>query len=154
MSALAEATVDELLEEIATREDGMSAQDRRRQAAGVARARDTGMIEPWAEFTSEANLRTIGRDMLGTGACAVIVRGRAGSIAWAISGPSDSPNLIMAAGIVRDTENDPFGSAMRLADEALAKINPDDPETYTVSLSEDDYVMLMNRDLVTEDTLL
>jgi len=155
MSAFAEAVSEELIEELARREESMSSRDRRRQAAGIARARDTGMIEPWQEFSrGPGGTCTLGRDMLGTNCCALIVVGRAGSLAWAVSGPSDSPNLIMAAGVVRDTNRDPFALAMRLADEALHRINPDEPSTYTARLSEDDYVMLMNRDLITEDTVL
>jgi hypothetical protein len=148
MTALAALTYD-------NSSDEMSLLDRQKQARDLMRARDAGHILPWAEFSrAPGGMRTFGRDMRGTEHCALIVRGRPGSLVWAISGLTDNPNLIMAAGVVRATEADPFEKAMQLADSALVEMDSDDPTTYTALLSEDDTVMLMNRDLISEDTIL
>ncbi len=131
--------------------------DWKSEVADFVKARDNGDLLPWEELGRGFGTRTFGRSLRGhEDESVMVVRGKRYAVGWTIVGIKN-PSLVYAAGVFRaDAADINYELAMKLADEALARLDPNDPATYTaIPPDDDDRSLLYHQDLLnTEDTVL
>lgn len=117
----------------------------------LVEAREAGKILPWKPVSTGPGTQTHGRDLVGhEDSCLMIIRGKSYAVAWSVTAPVTTHNVILAAGVIRSDRPDPenYSRARQAADDALARVNPDDAATYALNLSMADRSILAHQDLL------